>query len=358
MTTTGPIRVGFVSGVRHAGSYADLLRDDPRVRLVGVAEEDGVPDWIRDDGIATASAAGIDWIDDLGALLDPDRIDLAVICSEPTRHARLAIAALDAGLDVLVDKPVGVDEAEAAAVEAAAAAGGRICTVVNRTHSPALRRLRRWIDAGNLGLPRHVDIEFLASGTHFATSVERPELVVDPALSGGGEVVNFLGYAADYLRYLTGLDVTEVYAETSTLYGGAHARFGVEDTALVSLALAHGVTATVTVGRIPAAPGFGANTATVRVLGSHGYASSDDDKPTVLQFAGSGGVTARPIGGFGSDNAVSSFLTHLLDRLPRRIAPDYSIADARASMRVIDAAYRSAACGQPVPLDQSSTPTR
>lgn len=348
MTGTGSIRIGFISGVRHAGSYADLLRADPRVQLVGVADETSVPDWIRDDGMKMAAAADIPWIDDLGELLDPDRIDLAVICSEPTRHARLAIAALNAGLDVLVDKPVGIDEAEAAAVQEAAEANGRICTVVNRTHSPALRRLRRWIDAGNLGLPRHVDIEFLASGTHFATSVERPELVVDPALSGGGEVVNFLGYAADYLRYLTGLDVTEVYAETSTLYGGAHEKFGVEDTALVSLALAHGVTATVTVGRIPAAPGFGANTATVRVLGSHGYASSDDDKPAVMQFGGSGDVTALPIGGFGSDNAVSSFLSHLLDRLPKRIEPDYSVADARASMRVIDAAYRSAACGQPV----------
>ncbi len=35
MTGTGSIRVGFVSGVRHAGSYADLLRSDPRVSLVG-----------------------------------------------------------------------------------------------------------------------------------------------------------------------------------------------------------------------------------------------------------------------------------------------------------------------------------
>ncbi|MGQ5693860.1 Gfo/Idh/MocA family protein [Rhodococcus erythropolis] len=348
MTGTGSIRVGFVSGVRHAGSYADLLRSDPRVSLIGASDEPSVPDWIREDGIAMARAADIEWIDELGELLDPERIDLAIICSEPTRHARLAIAALNAGLDVLVDKPVGIDESEAAAVEEAARSNGRICTVVNRTHSPALRRLRRWIDAGNLGLPRHVDIEFLASGTHFATSVERPELVVDPALSGGGEVVNFAGYAADYLRYLTGLDVTEVYAETSTLYGGAHQQFGVEDTALISLALENGVTATVTVGRIPAAPGFGANTATVRVLGSHGYASSDDDKPAVTHFASSGDVTALPIGGFGSDNAVSSFLSHVLDRLPTRTEPDYTVADARASMRVIDAAYLSASSGQPV----------
>ncbi|MGE2842775.1 Gfo/Idh/MocA family protein [Rhodococcus sp. 3.70] len=185
MTGTGSIRVGFVSGVRHAGSYADLLRSDPRVSLVGASDESSVPDWIREDGIAMAKAADIEWIDELGELLDPERIDLAIICSEPTRHARLAISALNAGLDVLVDKPVGIDESEAAAVEEAARSNGRICTVVNRTHSPALRRLRRWIDAGNLGLPRHVDIEFLASGTHFATSVERPELVVDPALSGG-----------------------------------------------------------------------------------------------------------------------------------------------------------------------------
>ena len=81
-----------------------------------------------------AKAADIEWIDELGELLDPERIDLAIICSEPTRHARLAIAALDARLDVLVDKPVGVDEAEAAVMVEA-------CMPKNGTKTESLPRM-------------------------------------------------------------------------------------------------------------------------------------------------------------------------------------------------------------------------
>ena len=79
------------------------------------------------------------------------------------------------------------------------------------------QRSRRAIDAGHLGLIRSDDVEFLSSGLFFGASVERPEFVANPALSGG-ELMNVMVYPVDYLHYLTGARVTAVFAEAGTFF--------------------------------------------------------------------------------------------------------------------------------------------
>lgn len=348
--TAGPLRVGFLSGVRHAIPYAEILRELPDVVIAGIAEDPGVPQWMRVGSENAAASVGAAYHDRLDTVLDPSAIDLAIVCSEPTRHAPLAIRALEAGLHVLVDKPVATSCTELDKLAAAAATAGRSVGVVNRLHSPAVRRLRRWVDAGHLGLPLHIDVEWFAAGAHFATSVERPELVVDPALSGGGELLNFLLYPIDYIRYLTGLEVVEVYCEASTLFSQAHRETGVEDTAIVSLLLTNGVTATVTLGRIPGAPGLGPVSTSIRLLGSHGNASSDDDHPQVRRYDASGGLSALPVDGPSSVAILRRFLTEYVANLRAGEPPTYQLADARASLAVIEAAYTSVRSGQPAPI--------
>lgn len=343
---SGRLRVAFASGVRHAGSYLDELARDPRVEIVGVAEEADADAWMRADSRRAAEAAQVPWLDDIRAASDPDRVDVTVICSEPTRHARLAADAMSAVVHVMVDKPVATTLADVDALIALERTTAGTVSVVNRTHAAALRRTRGWIDAGHLGFPRHVDAEFLASGAFFASSVERPELVVDPALSGGGEMLNFLGYCADAVLYLTGLAVESVYAMTGSLFAAGHAAHGVEDTAVVSLDLQNGVTATITVGRIPFAPGFGPTSSSLRVLGSHGHATADDDQPAVLHF-GAGGVGVHAVGGGGGVAPLRAWLTHVVDSLLAGRAPDYGLREARASLAIIDAAYRSVAARTP-----------
>ncbi len=344
------LRVAFLSGVRHAIPYAQLLAEDPAVDLVGIAEEPTAPGWMRSDSATAAKAVGIPFFAELAPMLDPGAVDLVVICSEPTRHARLAIAGLDSAVHVLVDKPVATSVAEVDAIIAAADRGTTTIGVVNRLESPAVERLRRWVDAGHLGLPLHVDVEWFASGAHFSTSVERPELVVTPALSGGGEVLNFLLYPLDYIRYLTGLEVVEIHCETATLFNEAHVASGVEDCAVASLLLENGVTATVTLGRIPAAPGLGPVSSTIRLIGSHGNASSDDDRPQVSRYDTTGGISALPVGGPSSVAILRRFLANHVATLLHGERPTYSLTDARAGLSVIEAAYASSASGQPASL--------
>ncbi|WP_265522257.1 Gfo/Idh/MocA family protein [Oerskovia flava] len=340
------LRVAVASAVRHAADYLRLLAADERVEVVGVVEESSAPAWVREDSRAAADHAGVRYaeVDDVASVaraLDAP-VDLVAVCAEPTRHARLAATLLEAGHDVLVDKPVATTLADADRLAEVAARTGRTCAVVNRTHAPALRRLRAWVDAGHVGLPRHLDLELFASGAHLATSVERPELVVDPALSGGGELLNFLGYCADAAHYLTGLRAVEVHAFVGSLFLEPHRAAGVEDTAVVTLELERGVTATITLGRVPYAPGGTATTSSVRLLGSHGHAVGDDDVPAVARFGPAGRTTIAADAG---QVAAQAYLRHVVGAVLAGGRPDYGIEEARATLAVIDAAYRSVETG-------------
>jgi predicted dehydrogenase len=286
----------------------------------------------------------------MATALNRDDIDLVVVCSEPTRHARLAIAALQAGKHVLIDKPMATKLTDATQVVQAATASGVKCTVINRLFNPAIQRARRTIDAGHLGLPRSLDIEFLANGALFSTAVERPEFVVNPALSGGGELRNFLGYPVDFLRYLTGLEIVEVYAEAGTLFLEPHRQFGVEDIGILSLRLERDVIATLTVGRIPYAPTSGHTASSLRIVGSHGYLTVDEEQPQLDIWSDTPSMRTRPISEAAQNGTLALIKAFIRDILEDR-TPLYTSQDGWAAVAAIEAAYRSLATGQPVAVE-------
>lgn len=338
----------MVSGVRHATAYLPALTARTDIEVRGVCEEPGAEPWMRDGGRAAADAFGVPYVESLDRLNDAD-IDLAVICSEPVRHARLAIQALGAGKHVIVDKPVAtaVDDADRVALAAADAPGA--FTVINRLFSPAIRRGRAQVDSGHVGEPRHLVVELLSDGAHFASAVERPELVADPRLSGGGELMNFMCYAVDAVRYLTGCEPVSAFAETGSLFFEPHRRFGVEDVGVVSLLLEHDVTATLTVGRIAYAPGNGSGISTILLIGSHGHLTLDEYAPALHVWGPGGGGVPRPIADVTADDVVTPLLDDLVHAIRSGRQPFYGARDARAAVATIAAAVRSAAEGRQIP---------
>jgi myo-inositol 2-dehydrogenase / D-chiro-inositol 1-dehydrogenase len=342
-----PLGLLVLSGVRHAASYLPIFAARDDVRLLGICEEEDAPAWMQDDGRRLADRFDLPYERGLARLDDP-AVDLVLVCSEPVRHARLAERALAAGKHVLVDKPMATSLTDAdRLVEAARRGTGRLA-VMHRLFSPAIQRARAAIAAGQLGLVRSIDVEFLASDGLTGQAVERPELVADPALSGGGELVNFLVYPVGYLRYLTGAEIVEVYAEVGSFFFEPHRRHGVEDLAILSLLLEHGIVATVTVGRVPQAPSGGGIGSTIRLIGSHGHMTVDENQPSLEVW----GRTAserrqRPIGGDPGAIAVATAIGEFLCDVREGRPPLAGAEDGRAAVAVIEAAYRSAATGQP-----------
>lgn len=83
--------------------------------------------------------------------------DCVYIASPPASHLGHARAALAAGRTVFCEKPLATDVADARAF--VAEAGGRGAVNFPMASSPAVARLREWIEAGAVGTPRRIGIE-------------------------------------------------------------------------------------------------------------------------------------------------------------------------------------------------------
>jgi len=99
------------------------------------------------------------------ALFSRDDVDAIVMALPPQFHAEMAIRAVEAGKDVLVEKPVALTVADAEREVAAAKACGRIFMVghVLRFH-PAFEKLKALVDAGELGEVRYIHSHRLGLG--------------------------------------------------------------------------------------------------------------------------------------------------------------------------------------------------
>lgn len=156
--TQAPIRTAIIGfGTSGRVFHAPFLDADPAYSLDLIVTRD-------DDRRASAearhpSAKTIATVDELWAAAD--RVDLVVIGSPSGTHAALADAALEAGLDVVVDKPFTVTSHEGRALIDKAARLGRILTVFqNRRWDGDFRTIRRLIDAGELGNVRRFESRF------------------------------------------------------------------------------------------------------------------------------------------------------------------------------------------------------
>ena len=109
-----------------------------------------------------------------------ERVGAVFITTPPDMHLDIAIAALHAGKDVIVEKPAFLDSGEFDAVEAAAARHGRqVLVAENYLYKPLFRAIREQIRSGVLGQVRFVTID----------AVKRQAVDgwrADPARAGGG----------------------------------------------------------------------------------------------------------------------------------------------------------------------------
>jgi predicted dehydrogenase len=115
------LRVGVV-GVGHLGRHhARLLAATPGARLVAVADVD------QQRAQAAAAATGAEAVTDYRALIG--RVDAVSIAVPTVDHATVAREFLDAGVHVLVEKPMTSTLAEAESLIAAAERAGRVLAV-------------------------------------------------------------------------------------------------------------------------------------------------------------------------------------------------------------------------------------
>ncbi|MFI6790303.1 Gfo/Idh/MocA family protein [Nonomuraea sp. NPDC050383] len=120
--------------------------------------------------------------DEFGKLLD--LADTVIVATVDATHARYVCAALDAGKDVIVEKPLTVDAESAAAIaEAAGRATGRLVVTFNYRYSPRNSAVKRLISEGAIGEVTSVHFDWALDTIHGADYFRRWHR--DRANSGG-----------------------------------------------------------------------------------------------------------------------------------------------------------------------------
>jgi predicted dehydrogenase len=178
------------------------------------------------------------------ALLDEaraGRLDLVILASPPHVHRAQAIAALEAGAAVVIDKPFAPSVADAEAILAAAHSADRPLTVFqNRRFDGDFLTVRRLVESGALGRVHRFESTFERMG---AAKRELWQGQLTP-VQGGGILFDLGSHLVDQALTLFGPATLE-HAELTTVREGV----GSEDDAFLSLLHASGVRSHLTMSR-------------------------------------------------------------------------------------------------------------
>lgn len=361
-----PIRVAVV-GLGLWGARAHL----PTLAAMPAFDVRAVADPRADIAEAAAERYGVPRVEaDPHALFrDPDGLDAVVIATPDDTHRDLAVAALDAGLHVLCEKPLARTVAEGEAMVAAAERAGKVAKLgFSFRFSPIALKMRALVDAGVIGavqLFEHIGVnaQFMdpARPLHWKMRRER---------AGGGVFVEYGSHPIDLARWFGG-ELTRVVAHGVTLVperpdpDGGTARVETDDAAAWIAAYASGGQALFRAGwaNLPADSGG------VLLYGTRGtlhwrqysrlreslvLATVDDPEPrTVLEFAPEvdpsldAGALVMGIYAYYNRNLMEHF--HADIRAGRTSWPTF--ADGLAVQRVLAAIRASLDEGRWVEID-------
>lgn len=220
------IRVGVMSSAHmHAWGYAAGLKKNPEAVLAGIWD----PDEVRGSAFARQFASE--------RFETPDALfaacDAVIVTCENKLHAEYVELAAAAGKPILCEKPLATSAEEWERMRVATErAGVQFMTAFPCRYSPAFRRLRERVVAGEIGPIRAI----------CATNRGRNPggWFIQPELSGGGAMIDHVVHVTDLLRVLLGTDPVSVQAFTgNNMYGQVW-----DDTAMLTLEFADGVFAT------------------------------------------------------------------------------------------------------------------
>lgn len=326
------VRFGLVGAGAIAQAYAEAFKRSSRARLCAVA------DCRLEAAEAMAEAAGCGSFGGVEEMLAEMQLDAALVCTPPATHPDVCRELMAAGVNVLCEKPLAISSAAAEDMLGAATRHGVLFTMASKfRYVPDVARAKSLVTSGVLG--EVVMFENVFTGrvdmTHRWNAV--------PDVSGGGVLIDNGTHAVDIARFFLG-DLLEVQA----MEGRRIQELPVEDTAKMFVHAAGGVLGSIDLSWSVSKelPYY------IAVYGSAGtllvgwreskYRRTGDADWTVF--------------GDGYDKFVAferqinNFAAAIAGDEPLLVHPD----DALASVRVIEAAYRSLARGQWEPIAASA----
>lgn len=209
-----------------------------------------------------------------------DGIDVLAIMTPNDRHHPLSVRALEAGWDVICDKPLTTTLADAEDLVGRVRASGLVfCTTYNYTGYPMVRQARAMVASGALGDIRMVQVCYIQPHLARLTPAEEGQgnaWRMDPKQVGESMVLGDIGSHAHHLAcFVTNQQVDRVSADTGTVVPGR----AVDDCAMALMRFDNGARGNFWVTNAAAGAEHGLY---IRVFGSRGGLEWAQENPNYL----------------------------------------------------------------------------
>lgn len=338
MTRTVSI-VGAGIGAQHLAGYAQL---PDRFTVVSVCDLDSA----RGQALAD-QYDGVDFTDDLAAVLADPTVDVVDICLPPHLHFKSCMDALDAGKIVVCEKPLvsSLREADQLAAKVAET-NGTLSPVFQYRYGLGTAQLHALIDAGLAGKCYAGTLE-----THWDRPADYYDIDWRGTWAGeqGGAILGHAIHIHDLLTSVLG-PVARVSADVATRVN----EIEVEDCAALSLRMENGalITSSVTLGAA-------GNTSRMRLM-FEGFTVESDHAPYSLAEKGWTFIAREPTTQEQIDAVLATvetpplgyagMFTAFADALDGNPGREVTLEDGRRSLEFVTAVYASARTDAPVTL--------
>src|SRR5271168_1091156 len=213
----------------------------------------------------------------------PDGVEAVVIVSPNHLHHPVAKAFLEAGIDVICDKPLSTTLAEANELVALTRARGLVFAVtLNNTGYPMVRQAREMISAGEIGDIRVVHAAYIQDWLTQpidADGQKQAQWRTDPARAGASACLADIGVHAHNLAlFVTGLEVDAVSADLTTFVPGRR----LDDNAHVLLRFVGGARGVLAASQVAIG---NLNNLSLKAFGTRGVLEWFGESPETLSFS-------------------------------------------------------------------------
>lgn len=303
---------------------------DPRAKVIAICDPN------LEQARRRATEFGIPAVHaDMESMLAGQALDAVDIASPRETHVALVEMAAADGIDVLCQKPLAPSLAAGEAVARHVAGKVRLMVHENWRFRPWYRRIKQWLEAGEVGLLLQADMAMLSSGLLPDAAGRRPDLVRQPFMAREKRlmIAEVLIHHLDVVRWLCG-PLRVVTART------AHTVPEVDGETVASIFLETATGAPVIVGGTLAAPGYGARTGDrLEIVGTKASALLDGCELALL------GPTPRRESFVFERDYQASFdgaIGHFVDCLESGDAFETDVLDNIETLRLVDQAYAAA----------------
>ena len=328
------MKIGIMSFAHlHAEAFIHNLRAIPGVEMIGLADDD--------------EARGQQYAREFEARLYPNYEALledaegVLICSENSKHRPLVELAARAGVHVMCEKPLATTLEDARAmIDLCREDGVILMTAFPMRFSTPLQQVKERLDSGDLGR-----VYCLNTTNQGRMPIKERAWFVDKELAGGGAIMDHTVHLADIMRWYTGREVVEVYAQANRIM---HAdKVDVETGGLLMLTFSDGIFATIDASwskplNYPTWGGL-----TMEIISERGLTVVDPFSQNINRFVQDPPGNAWHYWGSDANQAmVDEFVNAIREGRRPRVTGE----DGYKALEITLAAYESAGSGQPVSL--------